>query len=138
MKNDITIYEYINSKAIREYCRKIGHQFSDLEKAYLINQSHNHTVEEKCTAWQELLETTDDFNLPSREHMDYDNLFFHELLTALINYNKSTSEKFYKKGENAVYQYSLYCDDELRTEDEVHSDFEKCYNEAVDYYGEEF
>ncbi|MBE7059434.1 MAG: hypothetical protein E7389_01270 [Ruminococcaceae bacterium] len=132
------IYEFINSKAIKKHCQKIGHKFSDLEKAYLINQSHNHTVEEKCTAWQELLDTTDDFNLSSREHKCYDNLFFHELLTALIDYNKSTSEKFYKKGEKAVYQYSLYWNDWGKTEDEIHFDFEECYNKAFDYYKHEF
>lgn len=132
------IYEFINSKAIREHCKKIGHKFSDLEKAYLINQSHNHTVEEKCAAWQELLDSTKDFKLPSREHTSYENLFFHELLKALIDYNKNAIEKFYKKEENAVYQYRLYWDYALRTEDEVHSDFDKCYNEAFDYYEEEF
>ena len=133
------IMEFINSKAIREHCKKIGHEFSDLEKAYLINQSHNHTIEEKCTAWQELLNTAEDFKLPPRgHHKIYDNLCFHELLTALIDYNKSASERFYKKGEKAVYQYSLYWDNELKSEAEVYSDFEKCYNEAFDYYEEEF
>ena len=130
------IYKFINSNAIREHCQRIGHNFSELEKAYLINQSKNHTIEEKCAAWQELLDNTEDFKLPSREH--YDNLCFHELLTALINYYKSAYERFYKKGENAIYQYSLCWNDELKTEDEVHSDFEKCYNEAYEDYGDEF
>ena len=40
----MNIYEFINSKAIREHCQKIRHNFSDLEKAYLINQSRNHTI----------------------------------------------------------------------------------------------
>ena len=132
------IYEFINSKAIREHCKKIGHNFSDLEKAYLINQSRNHTVEEKCSAWQDILDSTEDIKLPSREHHGYDNLFFHELLKALIDYNKSASEKFYKKGENAVYQYSLYWNDWGKEDDDVHSDFEKCYSDAFDYYKHEF
>ena len=134
----MNIYEFINSKAIREHCQKIRHNFSDLEKAYLINQSRNHTIEEKCTAWQELLDTTKDYKLPSKEDTSYENLYFHELLSTLINYNKSASEKFYKKDENAVYQYSLYWDKGLKAEDEIHSDFDKCYGEALDFYGEEF
>ena len=128
------IYEFINSKAIREHCKKIGHKFSDLEKAYLINQSRNHAVEEKCTAWQELLDTVKDFKLPSREDQDYDNLFFHELLKALIDYNKSASDKFYKKEENAIYEWFRFG----KAENNAHSDFEKCYKEAFDYYEEEF
>ena len=132
------IYEFINSKAIREHCKKIEHIFSDLEKAYLINQSRNHTVEEKCTAWQELLDSTKDFKLPSREHTSYENLFFHELLKTLIDYNESASKKFYKKEGNSVYQYSLKWNDWGKEGDDVHSDFDKCYNEAFDFYEEEF
>lgn len=45
----MNIYEFINSKDIREHCEKIGHKFNSIECAYLIYQSQNHTLPGKAS-----------------------------------------------------------------------------------------
>lgn len=35
------IYQFIDSKDIREHCRKLGHPFNTVESAYLVWQSRN-------------------------------------------------------------------------------------------------
>ena len=50
------IYSIINSKAISEYCRKIAHQFTPLEMAYLVYANDSMNIAQKHTAFNEIIE----------------------------------------------------------------------------------
>lgn len=54
------IYSFIESKNIREHCRKLGHQFNTVESAYLVWQSRDTPLIEKHSAWQEIIDTMPD------------------------------------------------------------------------------
>lgn len=54
------IYQFINSKDIREHCRKLGHRFNTVESAYLVWQSRNMPLAEKRATWREIIETMPD------------------------------------------------------------------------------
>ena len=51
------IYEFIDSKAIREYNKQLATKFSPLEQAVIIYNSAQTTAEEKLAAWHKLLDT---------------------------------------------------------------------------------
>jgi len=54
------IYRYINSVDIAKHLKKIGYQFSPVEKAWLIWQCKTATMAERHRAWDELISTTSD------------------------------------------------------------------------------
>ena len=51
----IDVYNLINSKAISEHCRKINHKFNTEELAILIYRNKRMNVDEKISAYQELI-----------------------------------------------------------------------------------
>jgi len=51
------IYNFIDSKSIREYNRLLKTEFTPIEQAVIIQYSENTTAEEKQSAWRELLNT---------------------------------------------------------------------------------
>ena len=51
------IYEFINSKDIREHCRNIGYEFNTKECLFLIWQSRRHTIAEKHSAYHEIMQS---------------------------------------------------------------------------------
>ena len=56
--------EFINSKDVREYLEKINWQPDAVCSAWLIFQSKNHTLDEKFSAWEELMTVCKDAPLP--------------------------------------------------------------------------
>ena len=59
------IYEFIESKDIREHCRKMQYEFTALESAFLIWQSDK-TIQQKHAAYREIIEVMPDERLNSR------------------------------------------------------------------------
>ena len=60
------IYNLINSKAIQEHCRKIGHKFNTEELTVLIYRNKKMSVEDKIKAYQELIEKYEDMEVIER------------------------------------------------------------------------
>ncbi len=60
------IFKYINSKDIRDHLKQIGYTFSSLEAAWLIWQCRDLTIKEKHRAWDELIDTMPDCEIPER------------------------------------------------------------------------
>lgn len=60
------IYNLINSKAISEHCRKIQHQFNTEELAVLIYRNKRMSVDEKISAYQELISDYPDMEVIER------------------------------------------------------------------------
>ena len=52
----MNVYDYIYSPDIREHCKKINHNFSQLEQAAIIFNSERHSLLEKQQAYRALLE----------------------------------------------------------------------------------
>lgn len=65
--------ELIPSKDVREYCKSIGHEFSDFEKATIIYNS-NMTEEEKSKLLKKLADVTNDENTKTQiyERLEFD------------------------------------------------------------------
>lgn len=100
------IYEFINSKDIRQYCEEIGHTFTAYESAFLIYKSYNHTLQEKCAAWNELIEIMSDVEIEKRHNCPhYDSL--HNFLKQYMNLNNRLLDDFFDEEENYVYRFDI-------------------------------
>ena len=64
--NDLNVFEFINSKDIKEHLKKTDYKFNSLEAAWLIYQCKSATIEEKHTAWKELIRTMPDCRIEKR------------------------------------------------------------------------
>lgn len=100
----MNIYSFINSKDIAKHCRKLNHQFTPIESAYLIWRSGWHTIEEKHKAWNKLIETTTDTEVPNTEYSS-----LHDFLREYIERENKWLDEFYVE-EDAEYFYVCYYD----------------------------
>ena len=127
------VFDFVNSKDIREYWQQIGYKPSSLEAAWLIWQSKNHTVEEKHEAWQEIIDKAEDCNIPIGEYATTQPPL-HEFLKRYISVEDNLISSFYKAEDNAVFSYRMYFDDDddrdwynvsafFRTFDEAYAHF---------------
>lgn len=126
----MNIIEFINSKAIRKHLAKFGDIFSPLDKAYLIYQARQKSVTERISAMNELLESTEDFELKNaRERFYHTNMTFHELLKGYIEIEQYLLDKFFEKEENAVYTYTIsWKGHSLVPYNEPFSDYQSCFD----------
>ena len=100
------IYSFINSKDIAEHCRTIGHEFTPLEMAFVVYLSDK-TLTERHTAWQWIISTQPDMEIPERrccEH--YDSL--HQYLRDYMALENKILGLFKADEPNAVFTYSSY------------------------------
>lgn len=98
------IYEFINSKDIREHCRKLNHKFNTLESAYLVYQSRK-TIAEKHAAYREIIDTMPDMEFKRRNFIDVDYDSLHQFLREYIDAEKKVIEMF-KSEDRAVYRWA--------------------------------
>ena len=123
------IYEFINSKAIREHMAKFGDIFSPLDKSYLIYQSRRKSLQEKINAMNELLESNGDFELKNvRWRFHYTDMTFHGLLKGYIETEQYYWDKFFEKEADAVYTYSISWNREILEYTEPFADYKSCYD----------
>ena len=103
--NFTDIYSYIPSRDISEHCREIKHEFNSLEQAFIVYLS-NKTLAEKHKAWQNIIDTLPDMEVP--ENYDcpkYDSL--HQLLRDYMALENRIIKMFESDEPNVAYN----CDD---------------------------
>ena len=104
MQND---YDLINSKAIRDYCRKIKYQFNTEELAALVYRNKKMDIFEKISKYQDLIDNYPDMEVIERINCEhYDSV--KTMIQNEINRLKSIYEDFVKKDENSVYTWNEY------------------------------
>ena len=122
------IYNLINSKAISEHCRKISHQFSPLEMAYLVYANDSLNIVQKHSAFNEIIKEQPDTAVVERPWTPH----FESLHRFLQNYmelqNKYLSI-FYKDEPNCVYSFKVWYsgDDDYCEDDRLFLSFSACY-----------
>ncbi len=99
-------YSFINSKDVRSYLKQIGYRFSAPEAAFLVYRSESKTLEEKMSAWEEIIETLPDCSMAARANlMQIDS--FHRTLADYMELQRKKVQKFYKS-EGFIYCYSCH------------------------------
>jgi len=89
-KSGFNIYKFLRSSDIAEHCEKIGHVFSPLDMAIIIQLS-NRTINEKHDAWKTIISDYPD--MPIHKSINFkakDSL--HAFLKELIQYEEKNEE----------------------------------------------
>lgn len=131
----IDIISFLNSKDIAEYWHQIGFICTPLQSAYIVWQNHTKTLEEKHTAWREIVETMPDCMVAEghrKTNMGISDALagsLHEFLRAFMRLQNKLVERFYQKGDHAVYRYRvLYEGDEDWSKDRwLYDTAEECF-----------
>ena len=99
----IHVFSLINSEAVRNHLRKTGKEFSPLETAWLIRHNRYMWLEKKCRAWEELIRTVPDCEVPERRNCAYFPSL-HGMLRDYIALCKDLTERLRKKEAGTVYE----------------------------------
>lgn len=105
----IDFLKFVNSDTVRNHLQQIRYQPTALEAAWLTWQCETISLEEKCTAWREIIETLPDCPTGSRtmglkeKYRDSTYAF----LQAYITLQEKLVSAFYQTKEPAVY-YAEY------------------------------
>lgn len=104
--------DYINSKDIREYHKKIGYEYNSLEAAWLVFQHHHLTLDERHVAWQWIIDKMPDqiINV-GKERKLYYGKSLNKILSAYMNMQKSFIDEFESANEEWLYAYKPYYQD---------------------------
>lgn len=113
------IYDYINSKAIREHCKAIGHEFNAMESAFLIYQSKNHTLQEKHLAWEHIIQTMDDTRIAERLNCPYIPSL-HGFLRKYMDIQKAVLDRFFAKEAGYIYSFAPLLRSEYYADGQYH------------------
>lgn len=105
--------KFVNSRDIRTHWEKIGFQPTPWQKAWLIWQSKNTTLQERHDAWQNLIDTTDDQPISAEERSFHCFLKEHMALERKIIAQVQSDEML------APYTCSFYYMDEKEMFDET-------------------
>lgn len=101
----MNIYDYFCSADIAEYCRSIGHNFSPIEMACIIDNSDK-TIRQKNLAFQELIQDYPD--MPFHDSVDfYIKSSLHDYLRALIKYRETVLRNFEDAANTGRTCYTL-------------------------------
>lgn len=127
------IYQFINSRDIREHLQNLNYQFSSIEAAWLVWHSHNHSLQEKHAAWKQIIDTMPDCDIKERRNTDY-HPSLHHFLQEIMDADCACIEAFRAEDSKATYSYSYYLADENHTFEEYHrlfSSLDDCLNTAI-------
>ena len=103
----MNIYDYFCSSDIAEYCKSIGHSFTPVEMAWIIEQSPK-TIKQKSLAFQELLEDYPD--MPFHPSVDFKvKTSLHDYLRALVKYRANLLRNFKDAAHTKTACFSI-CD----------------------------
>ena len=102
---DIT--DFINSRDIRDYHRKIGYRYNSVEAAWIVYWSRHATLAEKHAAWKWIIDTLPDVTLPDYSDYDYlDGKTVHQILAEYIDLQNSFISEFKIADENSYFTYT--------------------------------
>lgn len=123
------IYQYINSKDIRAHLESIGYRFNALEAAWLVYQHRGITMDERHTAWREIIDTMPDMRVEfaddSREPFES----LHQLLRDYIAMEQRMFKSFVTSEKNAVYEYEYYEREiDFRSSSGLYAEYDACFS----------
>lgn len=101
----VNIYDYFNSRDIAEHCRSTNYSFSAIEMAYLVWRSNHHTLEDKHTAWREIIDTMPDETF--HHNWDFDDHTLHSFLRTYMRLQNEFINDFCTTKKGYIFTYSV-------------------------------
>ena len=131
--NDLDVFEFINSKDIKEHLKKTDYKFNSLEAAWLIYQCKSATIEEKHTAWKELIRTMPDCRIEKRMNtIPQESL--HGFLRKFIDYEENIFDEYFTSTENWIYTVEWLEQNTWFSSDKLYKTFEKAQQELLEEF----
>ena len=130
--NNQEICRFVNSKDIRKHLLDTSYDFSSVEAAWLIYQCQYCTLDERISAWEDIISTMPDQQVDSHHFKKpYESL--HDVLRRYINMKKAILDKFLSSEEKSSYQYSIMYKDGYgdSTDPELYSSYELCHKQML-------
>jgi hypothetical protein len=133
----MNIYRFIDSRDIQEYLQKLNYSFTTQEAAFLVYWCKTAVLEEKITAWREIINTMPNCSVAERPHLEAIT-DFHRFLLDYIDMLERDLRRF-KEPEGCVY----ICDISRRNEPYgdlecgPFSDFDRCLSAGIREAAEE-
>ena len=128
----MNIYEFVNSRDIREHWQKIGFVPNALESAWLIWQCNTLTVAQRHSAWEEIISNMPDCPIPpSSHHPEQPSLKGY--LRKLINKQNEAQDNFFQVSETAYYNGTLYTTSSSCWDPTAFTTFEACIEHLDNY-----
>lgn len=120
-------YSFINSKDIEKHLREINYEFTSLEAAWLVYQSRNTTLRQKISAWEDILYSRPDCEVPDRPNCIYRESL-HDTLRKYIDLLESNLKVFKNDNNNSVYRYAIHWENRHRWDwdDDIYSSEKAC------------
>ena len=134
------IYEFVNSRDIREHWKKIGFVPNALESAWLVYQSNNHTIEEKHEAWRWIISNMPDCEV-SGKNIETPQKSLHIFLKKYMGIENAIITDFFAHEAGAVYTYRALLKSELEKYDDgtewhkvdsIFATFDEAYADATE------
>ena len=133
------VYDLVNSKAIGDYCREIGHKFNTEELAVLICRNKRMSVDEKIKEYNNLIKNYPDMEVIERINCDhYDSV--KDMIKEEITRLETLRKKIVEDEQDVVYSYNYNCDHNGYFIEGKHNEFRdiyKTYNEVNKIINEE-
>ena len=100
----MNIYDFVNSRDIREHWQNIGFVPNALESAWLVYQSNNHTIEEKHEALRWIIANMPDCEVTGKD-IETPQKSLREFLTRYMEIETAIISNFFTAEPGAVYTY---------------------------------
>ena len=136
----MNIYEFVNSRDIREYWLEIGFVPNSLESAWLVYQSNNHTIEERHNFWKWIIQNMPDCEI-SGKCIETPQKSLHKFLSRYMEIEDYLIAHFFLPEAGAVYTYrALWKSDlekyddgtEWHKSDSIFATFDEAYADATE------
>jgi len=102
----VNIYDFFDSPDIAAHCQSIGHEFSPLDMAVIIDRSSK-PVKEKYAAYRAIIDDYPDMSIHESLNFDArDSL--HDYLRELIAWEEDLIDDYYSTEEDALYRTCVY------------------------------
>lgn len=98
------IYDFFNSRDIADHCKTLNHSFSAIETAYLVWHSNHHSLADKHTAWQRIIDALPDEQFPT--NWDFDNHTLHSFLRTYMCLQNEFINDFCATKKGYIYTYA--------------------------------
>ena len=136
----MNIYEFVNSRDIREFLQKTGFVPNSLESAWLVYQSNNHTIEERHNFWKWIIQNMPDCEV-SGKNIETPQKSLHDFLKKHMEIENAIIANFFAPELGAVYTYRALWKSDLEKYDDgtewhkvdsIFATFDEAYADATE------
>ena len=136
----MNIYDFVNSRDIREHWQNIGFVPNALESAWLVYRSNNHTIEEKHEALSWIIANMPDCEVTGKD-IETPQKSLREFLTRYMEIETAIISNFFTAEAGAVYTYRALWKSDLEKHDDgtewhkvdsIFATFDEAYADATE------